>query len=565
MTLQFFEDIHQYRWLEEPETKLTSVSTLIGHYHEKFDSELRSRKYAEKHGLTQEEVLKMWSDKATKAATKGTLYHKKKEDELLCKPNVVRHPEVNGIKQALDITELKPGIYPELILYHPKYNLVGTADYVEIYKDGTFDLKDHKTNEKLEFSGFPVFNQVTKQREPKKMFQPLSHLDDCVAGDTKLILQNGLVSIIDVIGKEVEIWNGKKWSKVKPFSTGKKELFRITFSDGSYLDATENHIFLIKHRLDKDFQEKTLLEILKIKKTTKWTLRVPSSTITWDGGVEEKYAYDFGFILGDGTVTSHVIKAELHNKDNLITFSDKAIKKDYNGVNVVKFKLDKLFCKKLKYEKGLPQELFSWNKSSVLQFVAGWMDADGTITKGGINLYGKECKLRDLQLLLTKCGIRSSIRLVQKKGVETNFCKRKEDLWSLYTSFVEEIPTQRIDRTRIQKKNSTKNYYQRIKSIVKLEGIHPTFCLTEKELHQCVFNNVLTKQCNGIHYTLQLSSYAFMLEEAGYECKSLTIHHVIFDEDEKDIMVIDYPITYLKKEVRNLFEHFKQFKSKQCN
>jgi len=47
------------------------------------------------------------------------------------------------------------------------------------------------------------------------------------------------------------------------------------------------------------------------------------------------------------------------------------------------------------------------------------------------------------------------------------------------------------------------------------------------------------------------------LEEAGYECKNLILHHVLFDEEERDIMVVDYPINYLKKEVKNLFEHFK--------
>lgn len=178
MTLIFQEDIHEYRWLEEPETKLTSVSTLIGMYHEKFDSDKHSKRIAEKEGVTQEEILNRWEDKKVKSQVKGTLYHKKKEDELLTKSNVIRHPEINGLKQALDITELKPGIYPELILYHPKYNIVGTADIVEIFPDLSFNLEDHKTNEKLEFTGFPVFNKSKMKREPKKMFSPLSHLDD---------------------------------------------------------------------------------------------------------------------------------------------------------------------------------------------------------------------------------------------------------------------------------------------------------------------------------------------------------------------------------------------------
>lgn len=179
MTLEFHPEEHLYRWKEQPDIKLTSVSTLIGMYHEKFDSELRSKKYAEKHNMSQEEVLKMWEDKKVKSQIKGTLYHKKKEDELLSKQGVFRHPEIEGIKQALDITELKPGIYPELILYHPKYNIVGTADIVTINPDGTFQIEDHKTNSELSFSGYPVFNKSLMRREPKKMFPPISHIEDC--------------------------------------------------------------------------------------------------------------------------------------------------------------------------------------------------------------------------------------------------------------------------------------------------------------------------------------------------------------------------------------------------
>lgn len=179
MTLKFSEPDHRYFFEEEPDIKLTSVSTLIGMYHEKFDSDKHSKRIAEREGVSQEEILKRWEDKKMKSQTKGTLYHKKKEDEILSKPNVFKHTEIDGIKQALDITQLKPGIYPELIVWHPYYKVVGTADLVTIFEDNTFSLEDHKTNEKLEFTGFPVYNPKSFKKEPKKMFVPLQHLDDC--------------------------------------------------------------------------------------------------------------------------------------------------------------------------------------------------------------------------------------------------------------------------------------------------------------------------------------------------------------------------------------------------
>lgn len=179
MKLLFDSSKHLYYFEEEPETKLISVSTLIGKYHEKFDEEKQSKRIAEREGVSQEEIKQRWKNIGEQAAVKGTLYHAKKEAEVLNKPNVFRHPEIDGLKQALDITELKPGLYPELIVYHPAYNIVGTADLVEIFNDGTFFLSDHKTNKELRFEGFPVWNPKTYKKEPKKMFAPLNHLSDC--------------------------------------------------------------------------------------------------------------------------------------------------------------------------------------------------------------------------------------------------------------------------------------------------------------------------------------------------------------------------------------------------
>jgi len=178
MRLLYNDAEHRYWYEEKPNLKLTSVSTLIGKYHEKFDMELRSKKYAEKHGRDQQEVKDEWELKGRLAREKGTKYHNMREQELYENANVHRHPIEGDNKIGLDISNLKPGIYPELILDHPYYGLVGTSDKVEIFEDNTFNLSDYKTNEKLEFSGFMVFNPTTKRREEKKMFSPLSHLPD---------------------------------------------------------------------------------------------------------------------------------------------------------------------------------------------------------------------------------------------------------------------------------------------------------------------------------------------------------------------------------------------------
>lgn len=66
---------------------------------------------------------------------------------------------------------------------------------------------------------------------------------------------------------------------------------------------------------------------------------------------------------------------------------------------------------------------------------------------------------------------------------------------------------------------------------------------------------------NGNHYNIKESLYIYFLEQYGYEFQEGWIDHVIFEED-KGVNVIEYPITYMKKEVQNLLTWYKANKSK---
>ena len=56
---------------------------------------------------------------------------------------------------------------------------------------------------------------------------------------------------------------------------------------------------------------------------------------------------------------------------------------------------------------------------------------------------------------------------------------------------------------------------------------------------------------NGNHYNIKESLYIYFLEQYGYEFEEGWIDHVLFDGDE-GINIVEYPITYMKKEVKNL-------------
>lgn len=69
----------------------------------------------------------------------------------------------------------------------------------------------------------------------------------CVTGDTPILTDNGYFPIKDLIGKNVNIWNGYQWSEVVPQITGVNQPIRlIEFSDGSFLKCTDYHKFMLE-------------------------------------------------------------------------------------------------------------------------------------------------------------------------------------------------------------------------------------------------------------------------------------------------------------------------------
>jgi hypothetical protein len=308
----------------------------------------------------------------------------------------------------------------------------------------------------------------------------------CVAGNTPIITKTGIVPIEEAVNQKIEIWNGKNWATVTPFQTGTNDvLYRVSLSDGSYLDVTGNHKWLVKHRFQKEYSEVTTDQLRSLLKNSKYPLSVPRANVLYDaGGTDEPLAYDYGYVLGDGSIGS------------LKSYKKTDINRIPHHFNELRIEL----CRMLKWHDSLPREVFSWSKKSILFFMAGWIDADGSQANRGCRLYGKKGQLRDAQLLLTKCGIQSSLNICAKADsrfttIAEKQIRRKQDLWYLHIPNVSEIPSHRLALSEgCNAKYKGKN--QVVKSITRLPGTHKSFCLTEPETHQCLFGNVLTKQCN---------------------------------------------------------------------
>ena len=132
-----------------------------------------------------------------------------------------------------------------------------------------------------------------------------------------------------------------------------------------------------------------------------------------------------------------------------------------------------------------------------MHFIAGLADTDGSNThSNGIRIYISDYdRAYRVQLLLTKCGIRSSVNLCAHKGAVTNYGIRSQDLYYLQITDCGEIPCQRLNVSK-GTDAKCKGKWQVVKSVEQLPGLHDTYCFNEPEYHKGVFGNTLTGNCN---------------------------------------------------------------------
>jgi ribonucleotide reductase, class II len=325
----------------------------------------------------------------------------------------------------------------------------------------------------------------------------------CVSGETLLITRDGLSKIKDVIDREVEIWNGKGWSKVTPFQTNtNQKLYRVQFNDGSYLDATEYHRFFVKDRFNKEYQEVLTKDLMDV---SRYHIHTEPFQIQYEDGseIDPSYAYTLGVAVGDGTIDQkNRAKIRLYEgKSDLIVAGHKSPERNYDYLpaftDVTELDFSAEFLKALKTNPEAFDIIASWNRQAILHFIAGLADTDGSNThSNGIRIYiSDRDRAHRCQLLLAKCGTRCSLNLMAHQGAVTNYGVRSQDLYYLQITNCADIPCQRLDTSKSTEPIG-KGKWQVIRGVEELPGLHDTFCFNEPEFHKGVFGLTLAGNCN---------------------------------------------------------------------
>lgn len=366
----------------------------------------------------------------------------------------------------------------------------------------------------------------------------------CVTADTRILTKDGYPKIKSVIGQEVEIWNGKEWSKVTPFLAGRnKDIYRVTLSDGSYLDVTDNHKWSIKRgRSYSQVETKELsigdkLETFEINQIFE--------------GVKEENAYQYGWIAGDGFIDRGQVLGLVQESEYSVLPAlggvprkeqhPKGYSRPFTRVNLTSL-VDLKSAEELRSD-SIPDKIFTWDSDSISEFMGGWIDTDGCLRKNENTdhyvLHGSEGKLRSAQLLLRKIGVNhATLRLESPEGHETNYGTRNQDLWCLLIPSYEcsKIKTKLKIAERIGSRYRINNAHpdsiidsarkQKVVSIVKLNEKQDSYCFTEPLRNMGVFGNCLTYQCLVETYPANHESaeeYIDTLKYAYLYAKSVTL------------------------------------------
>jgi len=335
----------------------------------------------------------------------------------------------------------------------------------------------------------------------------------CVAPETMVLTDKGQFPIHTLADTTVRVWNGDVFSDAKVVKTGVDQvLVDVELSDGRVLTCTPYHKFLVSEGYDDKRSIAGSLRIdaselktgMKLKKTHLPTI------VT---GVESdfEYAYTHGFFCGDGTYSSGRPALSLYGEKKALV-PHLAIR-TMSGVVDASDRLNTMLPLDLRAKFEVP---LNTSIQCRLEWLAGYLDADGSICRNGTNESIQVTSivysfLKDIQSMLVTMGVHSKLSqsfperktmLPDGHGGYAEFdCK---PLWrllvsssGLYHLSTLGFKTHRLAWT-VRKPQRNAEQFVTVVQVISRTRRDDTYCFNEPINHAGVFNGILTGNCAEI-------------------------------------------------------------------
>ena len=533
---------------------------------------------------TKQSILDEWDKNNREACERGTKIHADIENSFYKKNkdiNLQKFGIGGKFECKKDYTELdmEYGVYPEYLIYRVSddgiLRLAGQVDLI-VKQGNDIYIIDHK--------GLPL--------------------------DTPILTSSGWSTMKDLkVGDKVFDKDGNLCTVTVKSSVHHNPCYKINFDNSESIVADMDHRWLISFKLAKPTKKnptgfknvimttielKTYLDSLEKRNS----YNIPKILNAKPLNIEEKKLlidpYVLGVWLGDGSKSCGVITQA---KDSPVWFELES--RGYKlGPNLnhnsdrknVEMRTVYGLISQLKYlnlidNKHIPEEYMLSSHNQRLDLLRGLMDTDGSFNKirhRYIMNTSQKWQVEDLNKLLSTLGVKSTIFDV------INTCEGKKfPGWNLCFTTDEFNPflTRNQEITNIVKKDN--NSFRNITSVESVETV-PTQCIavdspshtylcthslivthnTNKEIKTKGAYNAATKgtvnmkyplnnlpDVNFYHYTMQLSTYAWMLQKINpnFVIKDLILNH--YDHNGNNTL---YHCDYLKKEVERMLYDYKK-------
>ena len=610
----FEEEGHKYYSKDNPEQTFVSVTTLIHQFTQEFDrsfwsaykaleklldkdawaiekkSLLNTKKFdkvlLELHDITendfnreQQAILDAWDEENRKSCERGTKIHAELENSFYKKGKDIdiSKYQIGGKFECIkdhNVLDLENGIYPEYLISRVspdgKLRLAGQIDLL-VKKGNKFIIGDWK--------GLPLDTEIPT-------LYGWSTIADLQEGDT----------IFDKDGNPTKILHKSEIHH--------NPCYKITFDNGDTIVADHEHRWEISFSTAKNskYHGEYRTQVMTTEEIANYLENLPEKRTSYDIpkivnprplNLENKELpidpYVLGCWLGDGSKQCGAITNETNNVLGEIqrrgyNLGDDISAEDKTSTYTILGIYGKLKELNLINNKHIPDIYQRASYEQRLDLLRGLMDTDGYYNpkrKRFVMETSQEWQCYDFIKLLASLGIKSTKFDIVKKlnGKEfheysINFSTRGLNPFLMRNQEIE-YPTRDACT------------YRNIDKVELVETV-PTQCLevdspshtflctnkmivthnTNKKIETKSFYNAKTKQSakmkfplnnlddvNYYHYALQLSTYAWMIQQMDpmYEIEDLVLVHF----DHSDNMTV-YHMPYLKDEVIKMLLYYKK-------
>ena len=335
----------------------------------------------------------------------------------------------------------------------------------------------------------------------------------CVAPETLILTDRGQFQIATLENTSIRVWNGDAFSEVVVKKTGvEQELVDVELSDGRVLTCTPYHKFLVSEGYDDKRSIANALRVdasdlktgMKLKKST-------FPTIVHGTEPDFKYPYTHGVFCGDGTYSTGRPALSLYGEKKALV--PHLVVRTMTGVEDASGRLNTMLPLDINAKFDVP---LNTSIQCRLEWLAGYLDADGTICRNGDNESIQVTSieyvfLKNVQSMLVTLGVQSKLSQSQPErktmmpdghgGYAEFDCK---PLWrllvsssGLYHLSTLGFTTHRLKWTARRPQRNAEQFVM-VTQVILRGRRDDTYCFSEPINHAGVFNGILTGNCTEI-------------------------------------------------------------------